>query len=325
MREQDDAGSGLEDDASPARDHEFDATRKRARESGTDRRYPRKRALKACHVCRARKTKCDNVQPTCGFCASIGVRCSFDDTEKDHSSFDAASLEILRQLGQIATSQEDLLQIVRSFSTVQTPHVASDVASFTSGHVHQAIFDQSQGAGGLEWSTNPTLYSPTSHRLDEQQDHNAAPLSSDTYTNQRQPDSASTTPAASGCAPAVRWFGLLANDAPSEILQDAELQFAFDGTSLEVSAISDEDNITPLQMATRIVDKQRTPRDNLSDRSKPLLDNGPPTQQTEEALWQASEGISLLPSEQMFFENFLRRICPWVRIFRLVVCSGRLS
>lgn len=322
MREQDEAGSGLEDDASSTRGHGLDATRKRARESGTDRRYPRKRALKACHVCRARKTKCDNVQPTCGFCASIGVRCSFDEGEKDHSTFDAASLEILRQLGQIVTSQETLLQIVRSINSVQAHHVASDVASFTPGHVRQATFDQPQAAGGLEWSTTRTVYSPLSHRLDEQRDYNTAPLLSSTYIAQRQPDSASTTPAASGCAPAVRWFGLLASDAPSEILQDAELQFTFDGASLEISTVSDEDNITPLQSATRIVDKQRTALDNLPDRSKHLSNNGPSTQQTEEALWQAPEGISLLPLEQMFFENFLRRICPWVRLSCLRVWSG---
>lgn len=315
MREQDEADNELEDDASPPRGHDMDAIRKRARESGTDRRYPRKRALKACQVCRARKTKCDNAQPTCGFCASIGIRCSFDDTEKDHSTFDAASLEILRQLGQITTSQDDLLQIVRSISTLQTRQVASDVASFTPGHTHQAAFDQGQVTGGLEWSTNRTVYSPLSHRPDEQQDY-IGPLG--TYANQRHPDSASTTPAASGCAPAVRWFGLLASDAPSEILQDADLQFAFDGPSLEVSAVLNEDNITPLQWATRIVDTHRTVRDRLSDRSKPPLDNAPPTQQPEETLWQAPEGISLLPQEQRFFENFLRRICPWV-------CSPLLS
>ena len=312
MRELDETDNGLEDDVSPTRGQDIEASRKRARESGSDRRYPRKRALKACHVCRARKTKCDNVQPTCGFCESIGVRCSFDDTGKDHSTFDAPSLEILRRLGQIATSQDNLLQVVRSFGTFQTRHVASDVASFTPGHIHQAAFDQSQVTGGIEWSTNRTVYSPLSHRPDEQQDHIAPPLPPGTYPNQRHPDSASTTPAASGCAPAVRWFGLLANDAPSEILQDADLQFAFDGPSLDVSAVLNEDNITPLQWATRIVDTQRTVRDDLSDKSKPLLDNAPPTQPTEETLWQASEGISLLPQEQMFFENFLRRICPWV-------------
>jgi hypothetical protein len=312
MPEQDRLNDEPEGNVPASRGYEVDENRKRTSESGRDLRYPRKRALKACQVCRARKTKCDNVQPACGFCASIGVKCSFDDTGKDHSSFDPASLEILRQLSQIATTQDDLLQIVQSLSALQTHHVPSDVNPFTPSHINQTAFDQSQTTSGLEWSTNRTVYSPLSHRPEDQQGHIGAPLPSATYINQQHPDSTSTTPAAAGCAPAVRWFGLLANDAPSEILQDAELQFAFDGPSLEISAVSNENDITPLQCATRIVDKQLTSHDDPSGGSKHLLDNALRIHQIEEALWQAPDGISLLPQEQMLFENFLRRICPWV-------------
>ncbi len=61
---------------------------KRPRESeSVGLRYPRKRALTACGLCRTKKTKCDNVRPTCGSCASIGAICSFDDAQKDHSSY----------------------------------------------------------------------------------------------------------------------------------------------------------------------------------------------------------------------------------------------
>lgn len=55
-------------------------------QSSAELRYPRKRSVRACHLCRARKTKCDNVQPTCGFCASIGANCSYDGKQHDHSS-----------------------------------------------------------------------------------------------------------------------------------------------------------------------------------------------------------------------------------------------
>jgi len=41
--------------------------------------YPRRRALQACQVCRARKTKCDNERPTCGSCEALGVECSYND------------------------------------------------------------------------------------------------------------------------------------------------------------------------------------------------------------------------------------------------------
>jgi Fungal Zn(2)-Cys(6) binuclear cluster domain len=41
--------------------------------------YPRRRALQACQICRARKTKCDNERPTCGSCEALGVDCSYND------------------------------------------------------------------------------------------------------------------------------------------------------------------------------------------------------------------------------------------------------
>lgn len=37
--------------------------------------YPRKRANKACQVCRARRTKCDNKKPSCSFCEKVGAKC----------------------------------------------------------------------------------------------------------------------------------------------------------------------------------------------------------------------------------------------------------
>jgi hypothetical protein len=41
--------------------------------------YPRRRALQACQICRARKTKCDNERPTCGSCEALGVECNYNE------------------------------------------------------------------------------------------------------------------------------------------------------------------------------------------------------------------------------------------------------
>ncbi|KAL3478319.1 hypothetical protein BJX99DRAFT_107854 [Aspergillus californicus] len=60
--------------------------------------YQRKRAITACLPCRARKTKCDNIRPVCGFCASHEAQCMYADTANDHSSFDPASLAILDRI-----------------------------------------------------------------------------------------------------------------------------------------------------------------------------------------------------------------------------------
>ena len=47
--------------------------------------YPRKRAVTACELCRARKRKCNNARPRCKFCEDAGVECSYGDPG-DHSS-----------------------------------------------------------------------------------------------------------------------------------------------------------------------------------------------------------------------------------------------
>lgn len=41
--------------------------------------YPRRRAVRACQVCRARRTKCDNKKPACSFCEKIGAKCVVND------------------------------------------------------------------------------------------------------------------------------------------------------------------------------------------------------------------------------------------------------
>lgn len=60
--------------------------------------YPRKRAVTACEVCRARRTKCDNQRPACGFCTRTGAKCNYSTDIQDYSAYDAASLRILERL-----------------------------------------------------------------------------------------------------------------------------------------------------------------------------------------------------------------------------------
>ncbi|KAL5329048.1 hypothetical protein ACEPPN_002557 [Leptodophora sp. 'Broadleaf-Isolate-01'] len=75
-----------------------DAIRKRPAPRGTAA-YPRKRANKACQVCRARRTKCDNKRPACGFCEKAGTTCTW--APQDLSSFDPASLAILERFDRL--------------------------------------------------------------------------------------------------------------------------------------------------------------------------------------------------------------------------------
>lgn len=73
-------------------------TRKRTAPRGTAS-YPRKRAVTACQVCRARRTKCDSKKPSCSFCTKIGAKCIT--AAVDFSTFDPASLEIIERLDRL--------------------------------------------------------------------------------------------------------------------------------------------------------------------------------------------------------------------------------
>jgi hypothetical protein len=75
-------------------------TRKRPAPRGTAA-YPRKRAVTACQTCRARRTKCDNLKPKCSFCLRTGATCV--QSAVDLSSFDPASLHIIRRLDELET------------------------------------------------------------------------------------------------------------------------------------------------------------------------------------------------------------------------------
>lgn len=73
--------------------------------------YARRRAGTACVVCRARKTKCDNQRPVCGFCTATGGACRYpDDAPSDHSKLDRGSLAILQRIGEM---EQSILGVLR--------------------------------------------------------------------------------------------------------------------------------------------------------------------------------------------------------------------
>ncbi|KAI6774098.1 unnamed protein product [Fusarium graminearum] len=152
------------------------------------------------------------------------------------------------------------------------------------------------GASQDQLQFNGSLNSDTTVQLQHQL-HTA-----DWFT--AQSESASTTPASSASAAAVRWFGILSNEAPNEEFLEAEtLQGDLLDTSPEGRADSD---ITPLQRATRAIDTQPEISDRRNSRTSNI---------SEESLWQASKSISLLDQEQGLFQNFLHRICSWLDLF----------
>jgi len=78
--------------------------------------YPRRRAVKACQTCRARRTKCDNAKPSCSFCLKVGAQCV--QSSVDLSSFDPASLRILERL-------DELEEVVKATANQEEPAVSA--------------------------------------------------------------------------------------------------------------------------------------------------------------------------------------------------------
>lgn len=124
-------------------------------------------------------------------------------------------------------------------------------------------------------------------------------------------DSASTTPVSSASVAAVRWFDLLANDAPPEVFEEVDVPLGLEGGFLDPSDGQGEDAMTPLQRATRIIDGQPPARNVPEDGITPPAASQP-MNLAEESLWKAPENICLLDRERGLFENFLLRICSWV-------------
>lgn len=84
--------------------------------------YPRKRAVTACQVCRARRTKCDQKKPSCSFCASIGAECNSDPGSL--SSFDPASIAIIERLDSLQRKLDSFSPVLPLDAAVQFNHEA---------------------------------------------------------------------------------------------------------------------------------------------------------------------------------------------------------
>ncbi|KAL2865315.1 uncharacterized protein BJX67DRAFT_389519 [Aspergillus lucknowensis] len=90
--------------------------------------YPRKRATKACHTCRFRRTKCDNARPSCSSCVRLGADCLY--AQADPSTFDPASLAILQRMDElealIRSKEADMLPVIETSPSEPQTDLCSD-------------------------------------------------------------------------------------------------------------------------------------------------------------------------------------------------------
>ncbi|CVK98917.1 uncharacterized protein FMAN_08370 [Fusarium mangiferae] len=123
--------------------------------------YARKRAIKACQVCRARRTKCDQQRPACSFCVKAGVECVFEpDT---NVTFDQASLAIIDRLDRLERKIDNQSRPQPAFLGTQYDDSipeTSDGLSPDPNVIHKTLFPTTIDKV-LQWSVFRDVQLPT--------------------------------------------------------------------------------------------------------------------------------------------------------------------
>ncbi|KAL4953282.1 fungal-specific transcription factor domain-containing protein [Aspergillus filifer] len=287
-------------------------------------RKPRGRGLRTntgCATCRKRHLKCDEVRPVCGPCLRVSRQCGYS---------------------QSSGSRESVEQPVEDV-TIDEPSPIGNHSDSIVSRIPESNIDQSSVVSSSHEQQDPSLLAwntshgqPPLHPLDQLAaivaiDHTTSPFANGLSAHQYRdiPHSVTSSmesPGPTVNAATVRWFDLLANDAIREIPQ---ISGGFAGYGHDILEETNAAHATPLQRATRIVDRthpedgngvQPGPNAGVSAHDTEQFGiNGhvmsSPASSLEERLWQAEESIQLLPQEYSLFENFVQRISPWIDLF----------
>ncbi|KAL4970945.1 Zn(II)2Cys6 transcription factor [Aspergillus stella-maris] len=282
-----------------------------------------------CSTCRKRHLKCDEVRPVCGPCLRVSRQCGYSQSSGSRESVEQPAEETIEQPVEDVTLDEPSPIGNRSDPAI-TPIPENNIDQspvVSPSHEHQ---DPSL----LAWTASHGQ--PPRHPLDQLAaivaiDHTTSPFANSLSAHQypELPNSVTSSmesPGPTVNAATVRWFDLLANDAIREIPQ---MSGWFTGYGHDILEETNAAHVTPLQRATRIVDRTH-PEDGNGIHPDPNVGvsahdteqhglNGhvmtSPAGSLEERLWQAEESIQLLPQEFSLFENFVQRISPWIDLF----------
>lgn len=146
-----------------------------------------------------------------------------------------------------------------------------------------------------------------------QSHHPSSPDASDVFPLETSESIESPGPTIN--AAAIRWFGLLADDAARESpqLSTALAGCGNDCLSFEHTVGGDPTQQTSLQRATQVLDYPSSSGAGQSGADGSPWDvDGLTGTPLEKRLWQAQEPIDLLPREHFLFENFVQQVSQWV-------------
>ncbi|KAL4886965.1 fungal-specific transcription factor domain-containing protein [Aspergillus karnatakaensis] len=269
-----------------------------------------------CVTCRKRHLKCDEVKPVCGPCLKVGRHCIYSHSSGSRNHVEKRVEHPVEDEGtgedsaDAAQPSAPFLPPLADSGTNNSPDRQHDstILSWTPAHDQPSLhaLDQLAAIVAIDQTTPPLLNGPSAGHYSSDIPHSVT--------------SSIESPGPTVNAATVRWFDLLANDAVRESPQVSGVIGGYGPDAIEDADVS---QITPLQRATRIVDRNHLEVDGglqaelrgLQPELNTHIIESPGSLPYEESLWQAQEPIQLLPREYSLFENFVQHVSPWIDLF----------
>ena len=230
------------------------------------------------------------MKPICGPCAKKNNVCEFASSGRPSINEPVSDRSITEAVPELTTQQT-------------TSGVENDDHTSSTAHANHALFE-SHEATIPAWASYEASGNAPPAQLDPLA---ASPLASGQSPVALQ-NSSLLSPNNAAFA-AVRWFGLLANDAARDGAQvSIPNSWANQSLSLDHSGSDGLTQPSALQSATQVLD---SPSASYASHDPAHVDTSGGTRR-EEQIWQSREAIELLPTEATLFEHFLNQVSPWV-------------
>lgn len=267
-------------------------------------------------TCRKRHLKCDEAKPSCGLCAKSGQTCLYSPDFKANSS---STESVTPGPG----STERGVSHLQSFGTSQP---VSEVSEYVQDHmawVSNLRDEQNVPREHTTLALTPSQSVTNSPENTYVQNILAGNLS---YHSGPSPNSVDDGVAGSvaSSGPVIdvaiaKWFGLLAGDADLDNngFSHAEGEASYDLNALEIPTEQTFSRLPATERTDQISQdpaRAREPvrRASLYPNDKIIVQVGAAVQENKP--WQSSDTLVLLTHENPIFENFVKRVAPWVRL-----------
>ncbi|KAJ5737920.1 uncharacterized protein N7483_003045 [Penicillium malachiteum] len=253
------------------------------------------RTTNGCKQCRRRHLKCDEVKPICSACAKKEYACEFSTPQSRRNLWSPLSNQPILAASPRTPVEQTLSALETSENSPTTHHTNQSI--IVSNDTTEIAWPDYEVAGDLSPSGQGEQL------IETQPVSNHSPIAwQHAFLS---PSNASNA--------ALRWFGLLANDAARENVQESTVQnsWANENLSLDHTGSDGRRSLTSLQQATRVLDSPSS----YAGRELTQVEAAGNSSLGEERIWQSYEPIRLEQSEKKLLEHFVNSVSPWIDLF----------